>query len=358
MRILAAALVALALSTAATAADLPRRAGAGAETHPGITVEYGSLERPGGVRLRTILTRPAAAERPPVVLFVQWLSCDTVELDPAAQDGWTQLLRGLVRDGGWAVMRTDKRGVGDSGGGPCAALDYETELADHAAALAALRGRTDVDAKRIVVFGASMGATMAPLLAAGQEVSGVVIWGGGARSWFERTLAFERRASELGGLPAAELDPYVKSLARFLGRYLLERHSPAAIAAADPALAAVWKRMVGTAPDSHYGRPFSFHQQAQARDWAAAWARVGAPVLALYGEYDWFEEAAAHALIADVVNRNRPGQGRFVVVARTDHHFMRYRDQVSAFRETGGEVNAAAALAEMLAWLRGLPGGS
>jgi hypothetical protein len=78
-------------------------------------------------------------------------------------------------------------------------------------------------------------------------------------------------------------------------------------------------------------------------------------VLALYGEYDWFEDAAAHALIADIVNRSRPGQGRFAVIPRTDHHFMRFRDQVAAFQEQGGEVNAAAALAEMLAWLRGLP---
>ena len=39
------------------------------------------------------------------------------------------------------MMRMDKRGVGDSGGGPCSELDYETELADHRAALAALYAR-------------------------------------------------------------------------------------------------------------------------------------------------------------------------------------------------------------------------
>jgi hypothetical protein len=32
----------------------------------------------------------------------------------------------------------------------------------------------------------------------------------------------------------------------------------------------------------------AFHQQAQRQNWQAAWARVEAPVLAMYGEYDWF----------------------------------------------------------------------
>jgi pimeloyl-ACP methyl ester carboxylesterase len=356
MRTLPILFAMFAASTAA-AADLPRRAGAAAEEHPGIAVDYGELERPGGVRLRTILTRPAGVERPPVVLYVQWLSCDTVELDAGGQDGWTRMLRGLVRDSGWAVLRTDKRGVGDSGGGPCGSLDYETELADHAAALESLRRRTDVDPRRIVVFGASMGANMAPLLAAGQEVAGVMVWGGGARTWFERTLAFERRAKELGSLPAAELDPYVRSLTRFLVRYLLDRQTPETIARAEPSLGAVWSRMVGTAPGSHYGRPLAFHQQAQARDWSAAWARVEAPVLVLFGEYDWFEEAAGAARIADLVDRGRPGRARFALLPRTDHHFTRYPDPVAAFEERGGEVAADAALSEMLAWLRALPGG-
>jgi hypothetical protein len=51
---------------------------------------------------------------------------------------------------------------------------------------------------------------------------------------------------------------------------------------------------------------FDFHQQAQKQDWAAAWGRVNAPVLVLYGEYDWYEDAAAHALIA---NRKQQGRG-------------------------------------------------
>ena len=43
-----------------------------------------------------------------------------------------------------------------------------------------------------------MGSNYAPLVAAGEDVAGVVVWGGGATTWFERMTRFERNALELG----------------------------------------------------------------------------------------------------------------------------------------------------------------
>jgi dienelactone hydrolase len=333
--------------------DLPRRDDRPLEDIPGLDSRYGVLRTPDGTRLRTILTRPAGSSgRLPAILFLQWLSCDSVELPADKQDGWSRMLRGLAQRSGMVMMRTEKAGVGDSEGGACERLDYETELAHHRAALAALRGSEHVDQERIVVFGASMGGNMAPLVAAGEQLAGVIVWGGGAKSWFERMLGFERRAKEQEGVPAPELDAYMRSLARYFVAYLLDRKDPATIAREQPALARIWNRMVGTGAGTHYGRPLAFHQQAAAQDWAAAWARVDAPVLALYGEYDWYEDAAAHRLVADIANRKGAGRGEFVQIPATDHHFMRYPDVRAAFREEGGAVNADAVLAVMLEWLR------
>jgi dienelactone hydrolase len=331
--------------------DLPRRENRPLESIPGLDSRYGVLETTDGSRLRTILTRPVGARgRLPAILFVQWLSCDSIELPAKQQDGWSRMLRRLAQDSGFVMVRTEKAGVGDSEG-DCASLDYETELAHHRAALAALRRSPDVDPEKIVVFGASMGGNMAPLVAAGQPVAGVMIWGGGAWSWYERMLGFERRAKELSAVPAVELDAYMRSLERFLLAYLLDRKDPAQIVREQPALAGTWEKIVGTAPDSHYGRPLAFHQQAAAQDWAAAWAQVNAPVLAVYGEYDWFEEAGAHRLVADIANRRQAGQGEFVVIPATDHHFERFPDAAAAFRGAGGTNNADAAVSVMLRWL-------
>jgi pimeloyl-ACP methyl ester carboxylesterase len=331
--------------------DLPRRENSPLEEIAGLDSRYGVLRAPDGRRLRTILTRPSGTTgRLPAILFVQWLSCDSIELPEKQQDGWNRMLRRVAQESGHLMMRTEKPGVGDSEG-DCATLDYDTELSIHRAAFAALRRSDDVDPDRIVVFGASMGGNYAPLVAAGEKLAGVMIWGGGAKSWFERTLGFERRAKEFDAVPAAELDTYMRSLERFLPAYLLDGKDPATIAREQPALAGVWEKIIGTGSGTHYGRPLAFHQQAAAKDWAAAWERVDAPVLALYGEYDWSDDAAAHRLVADIANRRGAGRGEFAVIPATDHHFERFRDAGAAYRGEGGLNNADAAVSVMLRWL-------
>lgn len=332
--------------------DLPRTGNKPLELIEGLDSHYDVLETRDGARLRSILTRPSGSRgRLPAILFVQWLSCDSIELPASQDDGWSRMLRRVARDSGAVMMRTEKAGVGDSEGGPCAKLDYETELEHHRDAFAALRQSAHVDAGRIVVFGASMGGNMAPLVAQGQDVAGIMIWGGGTHTWFERTLGFERRAKEFEGIPAAELDRYMKRLTAFLHAYLLERQTPDSIVDEQPDLEGIWAQIVGTGEGTHYGRPLAFHQQAQAQNWPAAWAAVQAPVLVLYGAYDWFESTDAHRIIAELANRRQAGQGRFVEIPATDHHFTSYPNRRAAFRDEGGTVNADAAADEMLSWL-------
>lgn len=355
---LTAALLLLApfLSPPAAAAELSRRADAPQEAYDGIDIEYGALEVGGGVRLRTILTRPEGVAKPPVIFFVQWLSCSSVEVRPDRADGWAQMLRGIIRDSGWAVMRTDKRGVGDSTGGPCTELDYETELADHRAALAALAQRNDLDTDRIVVFGASMGSRMAGQLAAGSPgVIGVLGWGGGSKTWFERMLAFDRNAMERGGTDAAVIADRMREHTAFHTRYLLEGEDPPNIIADDPAMADTWADIIGTTTTDHYGRAFAFHQQAQRADWTAAWGGVDVPVLLVMGDYDWFENRAGHETVVRIVNRRSSGLARFEVIPRMDHHFTRFDSAEAAFEGEGGEANAGAFLEIALAWLLALP---
>ena len=352
--VLAACLPLIATAESTLSGELPRRGDQPLEEIPGVDSRYGMLRAPDGMRLRTILTRPAGSSGPlPAILFVQWLSCDSIELPAKQQDGWSRMLRRLAQDSGFAMMRTEKAGVGDSTG-DCARLDYQTELAHHRAALAALAASPEVDPARIVVFGASMGGNYAPLVADGTPVAGVMIWGGGAHTWLERMTGFERRAKELAGVPAAELDAHLHALARFFPAYLLESRDPVAIEREMPALAGTWGKIVGTGPDRHYGRPFAFHRQAATQHWSAAWAKIDAPVLALYGEFDWFEDADAHRLVADIANRRAPGRGTFAVIAATDHHFDRFPDAGSAFRGEGGVNNADAAVEVMLRWLASL----
>lgn len=322
------------------------------ETHPNITTSYGTLTLRDGVKLQTIVTKPAAASgRLPAIMFVQWLSCDTVAISDHPRDGWSAMLKQIVRRSNALVWRTEKRGAGASEG-TCATMDYNTELDDHRQALAQLRARDDVDPNRIVIYGGSIGGTYAPLLAADQSVAGVMIWGAGSTTWAERMLKFERNALELGGTPSPQLAHEMTLRLQFFEKYLIRGQSPSQISKADPDIGAVWPRIVGTSADGHYGRPFAFHQQAQQADWAAAWSKVNAPVLALYGEYDWFESRDATSLIARIVNAKTPGRGTFVEIPRMNHHFAQYPSATAAFAEQAGQVDAEPAVSVMLAWLQ------
>lgn len=322
------------------------------ERHPNIDTSHGTLTLRDGTRLQTIVTKPSTASgRMPTILFVQWLSCDTIAISDNPRDGWSAMLMEIVRRSNALVWRTEKRGVGESEGN-CATLDYDTELADHRQALAQLRARDDVDPDRIVIFGGSIGGTYAPLLAADERVAGVMIWGAGATTWAERMMKFERNALELGGAPPAELAQEMTLRLQFLERYLVRGQTPSQIMKDDPMIGAVWSRIVGTSDDGHYGRPFAFHQQAQKADWAAAWSKVNAPVLALYGEYDWFESRDATTLITRIVNSKSPGHGTFAEIPRMNHHFAQFPDATAAFAEKEGQVNPEPAVSVMLAWLQ------
>src|SRR5690348_2701660 len=104
---------------AADAVSLQRKAGADKdERYPGVTVLYDAIRDDTGHRLRVIVTHPDDQERAggrfPVIFVVGWLSCDTVEAPPGTQDGTQRMLQTVARIPGFATVRLEKAGVGDS----------------------------------------------------------------------------------------------------------------------------------------------------------------------------------------------------------------------------------------------------
>ncbi len=323
------------------------------EVIPGVTSHYESLRTADGLALRTITTRPAEAEgRLPALYFVQWLSCDSIEYPLNPEDhGWQRMLQLLAARSGIVMARTEKAGVGDSEG-DCGDLDYDTELRHHRLALAKLRANPHVDPSRIVIFGASMGGNMAALLAADSRPAGLVIWGTAIKTWFEHLVGFNRRHLELSGRPPQEIAAAVNRQISFLHEFLVARRSPAEIAAGDPARGAVWSEIRGSSGATLYGRPYRYHQQAQAKDWLGAVASARVPTLALYGEYDWFEELDDHELIVRQAGRSLPGRAKLVIVPGMDHHFSIYPSLEAAYRADGGFVAPERPVMEIVDWLR------
>jgi len=297
------------------------------EAYPGVSVEYDAIKDTRGNRLRLIATHPDhPATRYPGIFVVGWLSCDTVEAPPGTTDGTQKMLQALAQLPGFATLRLEKPGVGDSEG-DCSQTDFTSELAAYRLAFRHLKDYAFVDRDRIFIFGMSNGGGFAPLVADGAPVMGYVVDGGWIKTWFEHMLEIERRRLTLVGHPPAEINDLMRSVARLYSAYLLDRKSPHDIFAQQPDLRKLWDGPDG----AQYGRPTSYYQQLQDLNLMAAWSEVRVPVLALHGEYDWIMSRPDFELLVDLVNRNRPGSAEFFELPRTGHTFEHYDSLSSAF---------------------------
>lgn len=340
-RTVIAALVLFSLSAATARADgLPRRAKTPRETYPGVDVLYDSIRDAQNHRLRLILTRPHEGPGPyPTIFVAGWLSCDSVEAPPGTHDATGQVFQALAVLPGFATVRLDKPGVGDSEG-VCADTDFDTELAAYRAAFRSLKNYGFIDRDKLFVFGISNGGGFAPLVAEGAPVRGYVSDGGWLKTWYEHMLEIERRRLILAGKTPAEVNALMRLEARLYQAFLLEGQAPAALFARSPELRQAW---AGEDDGRLYGRPAAYYQQLQKLDLEGAWARVKVPVLALHGQYDWIMSGDDIERIASLVNANAPGAAQFVELPATGHTFEHYASQEAAFKSKESPFDPAIA---------------
>ena len=293
----------------------------------GHEVLYGELDR-GDARLRTIITRPKDAGRSPALLFVQGISCESVDFGatPAATLG--RLIHAWAAEG-FVTMRLEKRGVGDSEGEDCTKLDFDTEVADFDAALTALAAQEFVDPDAIFVFGHSVGGMIAPLIDAGRLLRGRIVYGTSTVPWFSCMEASTARQLELHGATPAQVALGVENLKAKLEGLLRED----AVELVD-------------------GRCPAFHRQLQWNDLRGAWRRVAAPVLVIHGEYDWVVGADEGQEIVDLVNRRASRTAEFLRIAEVDHLFTRHDDLATSLQAYGQGDFDTRVVADSAAWMR------
>ena len=321
------------------------------EEIPGVELEYGSVVTDRGHRLRTIVSRPkGAASRLPAILMLGWLSCDSVERPVGRLYGHHQLMHGIAAESGYVFMRVEKPGVGDSDGPPCAEADLADELAGYRAGLRELKRRDDVDPGRVVLLGISNGGGIAPLVAEGELVAGIIATGGWVKTWYEHMIEHERRRMALEGLAPGEVNSRLKGFQELYTAYLIDKKTPGEAIAERPHLRSIWY----DAPAHQYGRPAAFYQQLQELNLEEAWSKVDVPVLVVYGEFDWIMSREDHGMIVEIVNRRRPGTARLEVIPRMHHSFFVHDTREQSFRDYASGRFDPKVLAVMVSWLRGL----
>jgi pimeloyl-ACP methyl ester carboxylesterase len=311
------ALVSLMLQagTAAQSETLPRKGGLPLEAFPGVEVVYTAVRNPKGPLQRAILTRPQkTTSRRPAILFVPWLSCDSIESPKGAAPGIDQLLHKVAAETPFVLLRVDKPGVGDSEG-DCSKTDLDTEIEGSRAALAFLRSHPWVDPTRILVMGHSFSGAFLPLVAGDTPVAGYVVLNGWVRTWFERLIEFERLRMERAKMAPGDVTERVSALVDLYTGFLIDKKTPAQVIKEKPALASVWE----DEPEHQYGRPAVFFHQLQAINAARAWSGVRVPTLAIWGEADFVMHRVDHERIVELVNHNSPAVAKLVTIPGMDH---------------------------------------
>ncbi|HEX4782201.1 MAG TPA: alpha/beta hydrolase [Usitatibacter sp.] len=347
IRLAAAALAGLFVAVCA-AQPLPRKGGLAEEKVEGVDIRYGEVRTAKGYRVRTYISRPrGTAGRLPVAVFIPWLSCDAVENPRNMKDGWSFMLRIVMRDSGMQVVRIEKPGVGDSEGPSCGETDLEDDMAAFRAGIRAALEDPGVDPSRFYLIGGSVGGALAPVLAREFKPRAIAVSGGFTRTWLEHMLDIERRRLFFSGAAPHDVNAAMRAFSGFYDETLNRGKTPAQAIAAHPE----WKAFWYDEPARQYGRAMRYYQQLQALDVEGAWSEVAVPALILWGEYDWIMGRDEAERAAQVVRARDPALVTFVVRPGMNHHFTVYPDPKHAFDERGGSFDEGAARV-LVDWLR------
>lgn len=314
------------------------------ETIDGVTSHYGMVETSDGAKLRTIIATPEKADGPlHPLLFTQWVSCGSIEYREGSPS--REMLASLARESGLALVRVERATDGDSVGPACNELDYDTEVAHYIEAFTALLGNDRINSDKVYLYGSSLGSTTAPLVAhalqdAGYDIAGVAVQGGGAETYYERMLTFDRIYLERSRDKFAPVDIHDELIARakFHYEYLINDRAPDDIARDSEQMAKTRADIRGMGETDHYGRPFAWHQQAAKKNFLAAWAAIDAPVLVIFNAFDQFEAQYGADVIVDTVNRLRPGTATLIVRPNIGHSDDRFETILDAYADEGGET--------------------
>jgi pimeloyl-ACP methyl ester carboxylesterase len=292
-----------------------------------------------GHRLRTIATRPRSEEPPAAILYLQGIAGASVEhpLDPEHPlfrtiAGWTR--------GGFATMRVERSGVGDSEGPHYRDGDFETEVDMYRAALAA------VDAPEIFLFGQSLGGMVAPLVASDARVTGVMVFGTSAQRWHDCMVETRARQRRLAGrYDGAEMSRWTEMHA-----LVCDGRTPEEVFALRPDL-----RVFETSEcrGAHlFGRHATFFHQLSRTDLAAAWRALDRDVLVLHGEYDWICSRAESDAVAHGVNGAHPESALHVELPRIGHDGLAHASLEESFRNPERGVWDGRVVETTLGWMR------
>ena len=231
-----------------------------------------------GIKLGASLTWPNGPGPFPAVILITGSGQQDRDESLLGHKPFLVLADYLTRQG-IAVLRSDDRGAGKSGGVFAISTNADF-VSDTEAAITYLKSRREIDPKRIGLIGHSGGGIIAPMVAARrQDVAFIVLMAGTGVRGDQVIVAQVTAAAEAEGVPNAAAIEEGKTQRRVEDLIMQERD--------DAVLKEKLKPILGAKTDAvvtEFTTPW--HRQFLSYDPATALRRVSCPVLAMIGEKD------------------------------------------------------------------------
>jgi len=305
------------------------------QVEPGQKVIYDQVVSQGK-RIRIIATHPEGQKKYPTIFMIPGIGAYSMD-GPFATMPYGNIL-GPLAQVGYATVRIEKPGQGDSEGPLYTDLTFEEELDAYIQAVRMAKTYDFVDTSKLVIFGHSMGGVFGPIVNKNEPVSGMIAAATGGKDWTEYMIENTRRQLLLGGATAAQTEAYMKQYVPLVSLLFAEGWSLEKIKNERPGLQAFIQQNV---PDGKTmsGVGIPFFQTIAKTNIAGAWESVKGPALLLYGENDFVTCREDHEFLAEAVNRSNPGKATFQLLARSDHGFNETDSQADSMSKWGKPGN-------------------
>ncbi len=291
-----------------------------------VKVEYTWLRADDGVNLRGLITRPAAGDGPwPTILVLPGLG--GAPCDDANFPMYRSLAVGFSR-AGYAVVRWDQRGAGDSYGDNYEDVDFDTEVRDAVAVLRTVFDLEIVDRQRVYLFGSGLGGVVAPHVLARQTgAAGLINWATLSRPLVEYMIDVTRSQGVLAGTPAPEVNRQVRLTIR-LYQQLLAGDDPLALVRRHAELG----DFVGLGGYVQ-GKTATYWRQLDATSYGRLYGNSTVPVLALFGEHDFVATPFDQANIIELARAGGRNDVSALLVPGTDHEMNTVLNAAESFEK-------------------------
>ncbi|MBL7932420.1 MAG: alpha/beta fold hydrolase [Bacteroidia bacterium] len=312
------------------------------EKHEGIVMEYKAVKTVNGMQ-RLIVSRPPDNKKHPVLVFIGGIGCYSLDFPMDDKRSEVQLLNRLTREG-YVCVRAEKPGVGDNMKcTPCNEVSFNHEIESYISAVNAIKEYSYVDSAGIFILGHSMGGVMAPVIAAGAKVKGIIAYGTIGSNFLEYLAKTRRTLALAYEMNPQETDDYIKDWCECSAYYFLDGLTTAQATEKKVACSEILSIFDLRSP--------AYNKELYALNIPGAWKNFNGKALLLWGENDFVASKEDHEIIAATVNYYHKGNAVFKVVKNSSHGMNVSHSMQEAVRQEEDDFNPEVSLT-ILSWLK------